>query len=67
MVCHARQDKGSNALKAAKEKYPELKEFKYSSSNKLPALEVKKKLTCGVMTMVQNIYGPSFSLLSSRK
>ena len=55
MVCRACQDKGINAIKAAKEKYPEVKEFKYSSSNKLPALMVKKKLTCGVMTMVQNI------------
>jgi hypothetical protein len=42
MTCTACRVLASNALKAAKEKYPEVREFEYSSSTFLPALEANK-------------------------
>ncbi len=55
MTCQRCQILGCNALKAAKEKYPEVREFKYSSSSHLPAIEAKKIIKCGTMTMVHTI------------
>jgi hypothetical protein len=56
MTCNACKVLGGDALKESKEKYPEVIEFNYSSSKKAPAIEVKKMLTCGAMTMVTIIF-----------
>jgi len=51
MTCNACKVLGGDALKEAK-KNPDVSEFNYSSSKKLPAIEVEKMITCGAMTMV---------------
>ena len=56
MTCQKYKVLGSNAVKAAKEKYPEVSEFRFASSTKLPPIEAKKTITCGAMTMVYFIF-----------
>jgi hypothetical protein len=62
MTCNACKVLGGDALKEAKEKYPEVTEFNYSSSNKVSAIEVKKILTCGAMTMVTIYFFDSYAI-----
>ena len=63
MTCNACKVLGGDALKESKEKYPEVIEFNYSSSKKAPAIEVKKMLTCGAMTIVTIIFMYIFNFL----
>jgi hypothetical protein len=52
MTCQMCQILGSGAVKEARGKFPDVAQFKYLSSNKKPAVEANKKITCGTMTMV---------------
>jgi len=56
MACQKCKVLGSNAVKAAKEKYPDVSEFRFASSTKLPPIETKRKITCGAMSMVYFIF-----------